>query len=436
MKKKDSRKNDATVRDKDNFETYNFSQEIQKAAIATDTDVLRGEIFNTINFSNSDIGLNESEINAHAWKPYNYYLEPDIAGRTSLYHKIASQIEKLFASQDILVRFYLLRIFSVLLGTLAILLTFLIAKTIGFSSKHALIMTAIVSFQPKISMYFTNINYDALLMPAFFLFTWAGVLILKKGINWKNLLLLFVSIFVAIQTKPTGFILFVPLTGLIAHLTYEKAKNLSKKVRIIALSGSFLAVALVGFFLYTHFLASNLSFGKTLMTIGDYASRTLTFSKFVLPSETYWGNLSWTNNFLLSNTTNLIFIIEMAAFVGLGLFFFSKKSDSQRTDFLPEKKYLLFLIGMIVILQLGIRVADWSVFSRIGGAKWGLGTPGRYFLPNLASHLILVFTGLGALLSHFKKERFFNHVLLAGLLGMFAFAMYLIFDVIIYRFYL
>ena len=91
---KDLKTNDYSTRDKDDLETYNFSQEIQKTATATDTDVLRGELFNTIDFSNSDNGLNESEINAHTWKPYNYYAQPDIAGNgNSLYHQLGAQIE-------------------------------------------------------------------------------------------------------------------------------------------------------------------------------------------------------------------------------------------------------------------------------------------------------------------------------------------------------
>jgi hypothetical protein len=67
--------------------------------------------------------------------------------------------------------------------------------------------------------------------------------------------------------------------------------------------------------------------------------------------------------------------------------------------------------------------------------KWSLGTPGRYFLPNLASHILLVGAGLGALLASFKKEKYFETTLLTLLIGMFAFMMYLTFDVIILRFY-
>jgi hypothetical protein len=439
---KNTRKNDNALWDKDNFDTYNFSEEIQKTATATNTNIIRGEIFNTIIFANSFDGQNEAAINSKTWKPYNYYTQPDIASSNSLYHRVASDMEKLFAGQNILVRFYLIRIFSVLLGTLAVLFCYLTAKTIGFSAKHSLLLAAILSFQPKFSMYLMNINYDVLLIPMFFLFTFSGVLALKKGLNWKSLALLVGSTAVAIMTKPTGYMLAVIFVALITYLLYEKVKLQNKRFRYGVYGICFFTFLFVAFYLYSHFLVTNNSLGKTMGSIGTYISQTITFGKFVMPSSTYWGNLSWTNSWILNNATDFIFILETTALVGLGLLLFSKKPYP---NFLPAKKYVVFLIGMIVALQLGIRTADWHVFSQIGGMKMSLGTPGRYFLPNLGAHIILVFTGLGALFewifsaiggSATDGRKYFDYSLIIGLILMFAFMLYLIFDTIILRFYL
>jgi hypothetical protein len=430
------KKNDWDTREKDDFKTYNFSEEIQKTAGATNTDVLRGDSFNTIIFSDSFDGKNESEINAKTWKPYNYYSEPDIAGvGDSLYHKTASQIERFFANQNILVRFYLIRIFSVFLGTLAVFFCYLTAKTIGFSTKASLILTTVLSFQPKFSLYFTNINYDVLLIPMFFLFTYAGALALKKGLDWKNFALLLGSMTVAILTKPTGYILAVIFITLITYLLYEKVKLQNKRFRYSIYGACLFAFLFVAYYLYSHFLVSNASLGKTIGSIIDYISRNITFGKFIMPSDTYWGTLSWVNSWTLANVTNLIFVIETIAIIGLAILLFSKKFSQNYPAFLPTRKYILFLIGMIVALQLGIRTADWNVFSQIGGMKMSLGTPGRYFLPNLSAHIILIFTGLGAILAYFKKDQYFETVLLASLILMFSLTTYLTFDAIILRFY-
>ncbi len=427
---KNQKGNHDYLRDKDDFRTYNFSEEIQKTAEATDTDILRGEIYNTIHFSSSSDGMNESEINARIWKPYNYYSYPDVAGTTSLYHRATAQIEKLFSDQSILVRFSLIRIFSVLLGTFAIYLSYQIARTIGFSTKVSLILTAILAFQPKFSLYLTNINYDVLLIPAFFLFTYAGVLTLKNGLNWKTISLLLLSILIATETKGTGYILVIALLGIIAFLLYEKVKLQDKKVRYSIYGACFIISLAVISFLFSHFFQI-----KNLSSVGDYISKTITFNRFVLPSETYWGTLSWVNSSLLSNATNIIFVIEMIALLGIGLLLFSKKFKEDYPSFLPTRKYVIFLISMIIALQIGVRIADWSVFSRIGGMKMSLGTPGRYFLPNLVSHILLVGVGLGALLAWLKKEQYFEPILLTILIGIFSLMMYLIFNVIILRFY-
>ncbi len=428
------RKNSDTLRDEDDFDTYNFSEEIQKTAKATDNDILRSELYNTIRFSSSSEGINESEIDARIWKPYNYYATPDTAGTTSLYHKTASQIEKFFANQNILVRFSLIRIFSVLLGTFAVFLSYQIARAIGLSAKVSLILTAILAFHPKFSLYLTNINYDALLIPSFFLFTYAGVLTLKSGLNGKTIGLLIGSILIAIQTKGTGFVLIVVLIALISYVLSEKIHLCNKRIRYGVYGACLLMATSIITLLFIHVFGTG-NTAKTFASIIEYTGKTITWSRFVLPSPTYWGTLSWTNSFITDTALHIIFIIEIVTIIGLILLLFSKRFSTDYPSFLPARKYILFLIGMIVALQIGVRIADWEAFTRVGGMKMSLGTPGRYFLPNLASHILLIGVGLGALLAWLKKERYFEPLLLALLIGSFSLMTYLIFNVIILRFY-
>ena len=170
---------------------------------------------------------------------------------------------------------------------------------------------------------------------------------------------------------------------------------------------------------------NNLS--ETIRSLGNYLSESLTFGRFALSSRTYWGSLSWDSNFIDKNFTDFILGVQTLSAIGVIWFLFSKK----KLEFLPEKKYVIFLLGMIFSLQLGIRMADWKIFIDSGALE--LGTPGRYFLPNLVSHIILVFVGLGML---FRKENYFKNILLGGLILMLSFSMYLIFNVIVPRYYL
>lgn len=414
---------------KETLDEYNFSQEIIEAGKAADFDIFRHQLYNTVNFSDSFQGHNETEINSMPWKPINYYNPPDTAGTKDLYHILGSKIEKFLSNSDILVRFFANRIFSVLLGTISILLAYFIVKNIGFRNKESLLITAIIAFQPKFAMYFTNINYDVLLIPLFFLFTLGGVLSLKNGPNWKNSLLMLISVILGILTKPTGLVLLIML-GLIVvwHIRNKFKERINPKKMALTIIGIIIitvAIINVKFKLTSFFFANQSTSISYLLT--DYLSGSLTPGRLALAARTYWGALGWNNDSVSDNFTNFIWYLELIATVGIIYCFLSKK----KFEYLPQKKYMLFLIAMVILLQLGIRFADYSVF--VNTENFALGTPGRYFLPNLASHIILLFVGLGALL---RKEKYFRNALITGLIIMFSFSMYLTFNVIIPRYYL
>jgi len=423
------------VPDKATIADYNFSEEIREAGAAADFDLFRHALYDTSAFSDSTgySGKNETTIDSLSWKKYNELSPPDTAGK-SLYHQLASLIEKSLDGSNILVRFFSVRIFSVLLGTLAVLLAYLIMRTIGFLPRESLILTAIVAFQPKLSMYTTNINYDALLIPIFSLFTWGAVSSLKKGLDWKNVSLMIISITLGMLTKGTAIVLLAVFLGLVGFHLYQKIKHRNKFLLVLALP---LLLLVFGFLVprVTAYLGYNLvallpfkgSLTDIFSSLQSYLGKSLTMGRFALSSRTYWGSLGWEDNWLSQNFTDIIKLIEAFSLVGLGLYFFSKK---QRPEYLPEKKYVLFLIAMIVALQLGIRLYDWKIFIETGSLA--LGTPGRYFLPNLAGHIILVFTGLGMLL---RRENYFRNSLLTGLIMMFSFSLYLIFNVVLPRYY-
>jgi hypothetical protein len=421
--------NRAPTTNNDNFADYNFSQEILKAGQAAGINQLRSDEFNTIAFSNNYNGENEAAIDAHDWKPYNYFTPPDLAENGySLYHKLASLIEKTLASQNILVRFYAIRIFSVLLGTLAILFAYFTIENVGFSTEHALLLTAIVAFQPKLADYFTNINYDALTIPMFFLFTLGGVLALKNGPGWKNFLIMLAAAIIGVLTKGTGLVLLGMLALIILYFSHEYVRQ--QKPKLLRPFYIF-AVAIIGllFLFFKRYVPLGGDLGLIFTSLGNYLGKSLTVGHFALSSRTYWGSLGWVNSWTLSNFTDIIWLIEALAAVGLVIYLFKK----DRLDWLPEKKYIWFMLAMVAALQLGIRAYDWDTF-RSGAME--LGTPGRYFLPSLVSHVILTVTGIGTLLHLWKKERYFKPFLALSFILLFSLSFYLIFDVIVYRFYL
>lgn len=395
---------------------------LETARVMNFDEAVKAELYNTARFVKGYDGENESEINEKKWNQHNEDYPISDAGR-SFYHRLASVIIEMLSSQSILVRYFSVRIFSVFLGTLTILFSYLIAKNIGLSSKASLLISAIIAFQPRFSIYYSAINYDALLILAFTLFVLGGVLALKQGLKFANFSLMAASIYIGTLAKPTAYILLVPMSFLLSYVAYEKFKNRNKNLRyaIYSLIG-IMVLATVGF-LGGRFIEH---FGIFAKSINDYFLSDFALGKYILSSRTYWGAISWTNNWFLNNSLiNIICAIDFVSAIGIAIFLFSKN----KFPHLPEKKYAIFLIGMLVTLQLGIRVANWI-------SRGQLGLPGRYFLPNIATHIILVFTGIGAILGYFKKEKWFDASLIIGLILMMMFCLYIIFDVIVLRYYL
>lgn len=423
--------------DKDNLSTYHFSEEIRETARATDNHLLRADDFNTARFSDTSIGLQEGTINTKPWPASNLHYPPDAVQSSILYHQLASVIEQAFSDESIFTRFYLIRIFSVLLGTLAIFLAYLTARTIGFSPTTSLITTALIAFQPKFSLYSSQINYDTLLIPLFFLFTYATARAVRDGFTPINLTLLVGAILPAILTKATGALLSVVLLALILSWAYPKFTKFQSRHLRFALMGTLMFVVFGSIvFLDQHFFRAEGSLVQKLSTLPTYLSKTLTWNKVVWPSETYWGMLGWTKSGVMQYATTLIFIIEWAAVAGLTLLFFAKRLKENYPSFLPTKKQLLFLVIMMAVLQIGVRFADWNIYVSLDEKmSMSLGTPGRYFLPALLAHILLITSGLGALLAYFKQERYFNPILLSLLILMTGLMLHTILNVIIFRYY-
>ncbi len=427
------------AQNKDDLSTYRFSEEIRETARITDNQLLRSDIFNTIRFSGSSTGLQELRTHSQPWSVANDTqgrFGPDAVRSAIFYHQLTASIERFLGEESILVRFYAIRIFSVLLGTIAVLLAYLTARTIGFSPTTSLIATALIAFQPKFTLYLTNINYDALLIPLFFFFTYASARVIRDGFTLPNIFLLIAAIIPALFTKATGYLL-IPLTFFLflpyLWQVFQRVEGKRLRSAILLLAVTFFTGILS--FLYVHFFGAEAPFLQKLSTLTTYLSKTISFEKVFWPSETYWGMIGWTKSWTIQYATSFIFIVELVATIGLLLILFSRRFKENYPSFLPAKKQLLFLFFMVLILQAGVRFADWNTYIRIGGMAMSLGTPGRYFLPTLLAHILLLVSGLGAFLAYFKKESYFHTLLTALLILMIALLFHLTLNVITLRYY-
>jgi hypothetical protein len=85
----------------------------------------------------------------------------------------------------------------------------------------------------------------------------------------------------------------------------------------------------------------------------------------------------------------------------------------------------------IILMQFAIRFFDWRYFDTTGQIV--IGTPGRYFLPNILPHFLLLVSGLG----YFLPTRLAFDRLLAILSALlFLLTIYTTWAIILPRYYL
>lgn len=155
-------------------------------------------------------------------------------------------------------------------------------------------------------------------------------------------------------------------------------------------------------------------FDSPLESIGKYLDKTTDTGVLRDSSLSYWGNFGWLDTPISGWMLSVINWIEIVGFVTVLVYLLVpvlKKMDwiaavaalprNDKMGWVPERRYLVFFLAMILALQFAIRFYDWRVFDATGQIL--IGQPGRYFLPNLIGHLVLVVVGVGIAVSWMKR---------------------------------
>lgn len=396
------------LHDPNDVRTYNFPEETGQSAYYTGFDAVKFESQNIQDFSDPNT---ESIILSNTWKHYVDTAPSAVSGTKSVYYALAAGLERLFGDESIFVRMFVARLLAVVFGVLTVLLAYLTVRKIGFSERASLLFTTLVAFQPMFSITAAQINIDSALIFAFSLFLYAGVSLLRGGPDWKYALLAILATILGFYSKGPGIVLIGALLPLSMYVAYEHFHPNRRRFFWSVFAISSLAIALFFLFTPSTYLASitNLHaesrFDSSLASIGKYLDKTLTTGELRDTVRSYWGHFGWLDSSIPDWTLSLILLISLIGFGGTLWYIFSKR---EQPDYLPERKYLVFFLGLIVFLQVSIRFYDWRVFDYTGQIL--IGQPGRYFLPNLIGHLALIVTGLGFLAR--ERARFIRLLLI------------------------
>jgi 4-amino-4-deoxy-L-arabinose transferase-like glycosyltransferase len=415
----------------------------------------------------------------------------------SFYYTTSSAIVDFLESHDAQTKMLVLRIFSLFIGVFFVFLSYHIVRTIGFSQKASALFSATIAFQPMFSFMSAIVNIDVALFLAFALYTYFGVLLLRNGPSAKNILLLISSAVLGIAAKGPGIILIATTCILFGYILLRKYAPSPKKILISAGVLSILITGTIAFFAPRDYLVkitkigSSSKFDSPFESIGKYLDKTMDTGELRDSSLSYWGNFGWLDTPIPEWILSVINWIEIIGFVAVLVYLLApvlKKKNwipaflpeslreslragagvTEKTDdkigtrsldyarddkegddgmgWVPERRYLVFFLGMILALQFAIRFYDWRVFDASGQVL--IGQPGRYFLPNLIGHLVLVVVGIGLAVSWVKRwiaavatlprndKIDFEMILKILALAMILLQLYAIVNVIIPRYYL
>lgn len=411
--------------------TFNFSEEEISTSKVVNFGSLRINSLNTYPFIEGIYGDGEQTITEMPWQKYIDKYPPTLTGHGHVYYILTAPIVKLFWGKDIFTRFSAIRLISVLFGVLTVLLTFFIAKKIGFSQKISLLIAAITAFQPLFSQTSATINTDNLLISLFTLFIFGGVSMLKDGINWRNFVVVITATVAGAFTKAPG-VAMLPVAYFLFLYAFYKKFPIKKAYFILgaiifSIFIFFLISSISPYSLKTIMVSSQTShFNSTTESITNYL--TTSFKKFTSTELSYWGIFGLLNAPISRNFLYIIWPIEIIALFGLVIYLFKKKADS---FFSPDKQTIIFLLAVTIALQFAVRFADWRFFDSSG--KWILRTFGRYFIPTLVSHILLIILGYRVF---FKKEKSYENFVKIIFVMMILLLVYSIFNIIIPRYYL
>lgn len=448
--------------DTKNIPAFYYTQEIAGFSTLTESWNLAGAPHNTQNFAPEKIQNIENEMKSGKFLPYIDRYPPDIIPKeTNLAHRIGSFIEKALAKENIFERYFSVRAFSVFYGLTIVLCAYFIALWSGMKKEHSFFIAGIVAFQPMLTATTSIINYDPLLIAAFSIFFLGAASVLAHKLRLSNVMVMIAATIIAIYTKGTGGALIILTAGMIVWGLHKRFSIFKKINAPVAIGIITIIVAIFFAFAPTQYLDIFTTIsrnGKDHLSLWESLSSYFTDNlfdsgKFTRTSTTYWGTFGWLDTQLHETVIKVIQLIQFVSVLGLIILVLSRwkkslehfaklkkyipekiqtffKTVSEEKTFLPKKHFLIFFAIAIFLLQLVIRFYDWRGEYT---SNEGIGAPGRYFLPNIIPHFMLVATGLGVFA---KSSRAFGVILKTIFISMILLCLYSIFLIIIPRYYL
>lgn len=356
-----------------------------------------------IEYTSSYTGKYENYINNVPVGFRREFTGQEAANYPPLYYWISSLAYKLFYTHGLIDRVFAVRFVSTLLSLLTVLISLYIGKLLFGRLILAYGLAAMVAFHPMFSLVSAGVNSDNLFNLFFTLMTYVCLLMIKRGLSKKGLFLSIIISYGMYLTKPQ-FILALPIFYVAILLSILINFKSSMRLKVVA---KLMALPVLLFFLFSgvkdalsEFLARN-SYLLTFLPGERNLSNVSFFSFFkqtirhtiaeVIPW--YWGVFNWLGVTYERGVHRIINRVMVLAAAGVCLKFFMD-AKHKKIDY-P----FLFVLATSVIYFMGITVYNYLFYL---GHGFPFGIQGRYFFPNIVSHMCVLLAGF----TYFVPEKF------------------------------
>lgn len=287
------------------------------------------------------------------------------------YFVLGAAVYKIIINHNFFWRFYALRFLSVILGLITVYLSYLIAEIIFKNKTLSLAVVSLIAFQPMASVIFSSITYDSLSIMTATAFLYFAV----KFIQTKNKKFQWLALMVALF----GLMVKSQLIGLSLAWLFLLTK---KQLKFLPL---FLVILLILSW-QIHDIRQFLLLIPEWFQENNWHQISNYLSVYIKPllAEVfpwYWGVFGW-----LEKVMPLLVYRVIKILCGLSLIGIIISRQFRRIRFL-----LIFTLVMVLVIM----VNDFFIFSQRGA---NFGVQGRYFLPAVTAHMILLVFGLQVLI--------------------------------------
>jgi 4-amino-4-deoxy-L-arabinose transferase-like glycosyltransferase len=323
--------------------------------------------------------------------------------RPPLYYILSSFVLKIFKIDNLLLKHYFIRLFSLFLSLFTILFVFLAAKMV-FNNDFYYSFTAacLVAFLPQFMIISGSINSDSLanMISAFSIFVF--LFSLKNMKNYYILLLFPLLIILGLLTGKTAFFIVPSLFIFSVIYVIKTWKGKDKKFGVSLFTLASISIFIIIYFLFRYIFPDLLirvtanvlpvlkNYGQ-LFKSNFYAEFNPHFVEMLFRS--YWYYAGWMAFPFPDYIYNILKIFPLLGIMGLIKYVISKA-------FRAEKKFPIQLDQFILLVSFCF-LAVFGLVIRLG---FTIEPMARYFFPALSAFAILFVIGMKELIP-FKSRK-------------------------------